>query len=128
MVEKGPIQRPLFARRKIALARQLRKNSTSAEGQLWSKLRRTNLNGYKFRRQHPIGPYVADFACASAMLVVELDGAQHEDQAAYDERRTDYLRSRGWRVIRFHSTDVFVNVGGVLEAIYTALEADESGG
>jgi very-short-patch-repair endonuclease len=78
-------------------ARKLRRDATEAETLLWNLLRRKMLNGYKFRRQHPIGPYVADLACPGARLIVEIDGGQHaEERRAADERRTRDLMARGW--------------------------------
>ncbi len=76
------------------------------------------LNGHKFRRQHPIGPYVADLACPGARLVIEIDGGQHaEEQRAADERRTQDLMTRGWLVIRFWNHDVLANPDGVVQEI-----------
>ncbi len=76
------------------------------------------LNGHKFRRQHPIGPYVADLACPGARLVIEIDGGQHaEEKRAADERRTQDLMSRGWLVIRFWNYDILTNLDGVVQEI-----------
>jgi len=74
---------------------------TIAERKLWQALRDKQLNGHRFRRQHPIGKYIADFACIERKVVVELDGGQHQDHVAYDERRTAFLQENGWRVLRF---------------------------
>src|SRR5688500_5527669 len=92
---------------------------TDAEVILWSHLRRGTLPLPRFRRQHPIGPYVADFACIAARLVLEVDGATHWSAAeiAHDRRREDYLRGRNWRVLRVMNTDVYENLDGVLSAI-----------
>ncbi|MBL8550490.1 MAG: endonuclease domain-containing protein [Hyphomonadaceae bacterium] len=92
---------------------------TRAEILLWTILRRGQLAGARFRRQHPIGPYIADFACISAKLVIELDGATHwsREQQAYDARRTKYLGRRGWRVVRFLNNDVFAHSDGVWDTI-----------
>jgi very-short-patch-repair endonuclease len=100
-------------------ARTLRKQMTDAEVILWSYLRCGLLSGLRFRRQHPIGPYVADFACVSARLVVEVDGDTHlsTDEAAYDCYRDAYLRDRGWRVVRVTNMDVYRNLSGVLDMI-----------
>jgi very-short-patch-repair endonuclease len=82
-------------------ARELRKNLTVSEWRLWSHLRRRQLDGWKFRRQAPIGPYVVDFACFAARLVVELDGSSHNEATHdYDERRQAWLESQGFRVLR----------------------------
>ena len=84
-------------------------------------LRRKQLDGYKFRRQQPIGPYIVDFACMSRKLVIELDGGQHAERHAYDETRDDYLRGKGYRILRFWNNEVFQNCMDVLEAVYQAL-------
>ena len=81
--------------------RHLRKISTEAEQKLWSRLRRKQLLGYRFRRQRPIGPYIVDFVCLKASLIVEVDGGQHAEQVAKDEARTRFLEKEGFRVIRF---------------------------
>jgi very-short-patch-repair endonuclease len=88
---------------------------TEAEVVLWTALRRRKLNGFKFRRQHPIGPYIADFACVAAKLVVEVDGATHwtPEELAHDRRRTQFLEQAGWRVLRVTNLDVFENLDGV---------------
>jgi len=80
-----------------------------AEALLWSCIRRRALNGARFRRQHPIGPYIADFACIGAKLVLEVDGATHwtDEQLAHDARRTKFLENNGWRVIRVTNADVY---------------------
>jgi very-short-patch-repair endonuclease len=91
----------------LARARQLRKRLTEAEAILWVRLRA--LPGIRFRRQHPVGPYIADFACTRARLIVELDGATHgtEEERSYDAHRDAFLRSRGWRVLRIPNVDVY---------------------
>jgi very-short-patch-repair endonuclease len=101
-------------------ARRLRQNSTDAERRMWSALRDRRLSRYKFRRQHPIGQYIADFACTRHALVIELDGGQHADSAA-DARRTAWLENHGWRVIRFWNNDVLTNTEGVVEATLRVL-------
>ena len=99
-------------------AKALRREQTEAEKQLWSYLRAGRLNGHKFRRQQPIGPYIADFVCQQARLVVELDGSQHAD-SPHDAKRDAFLRSRGYQVLRFWNSDLQANRAGVLEAILT---------
>lgn len=94
---------------------------TDAERKLWYHLRGGRLGGFRFRRQHPIPPYVLDFYCYAAKLVVELDGGQHIEEA--DAARTRALEARGLRVIRFWNNDVLSNTEAVLEAILSALQA-----
>jgi very-short-patch-repair endonuclease len=101
--------------------RWLRQESTDAERRMWSALRDRRLSRYKFRRQHPIGHYIVDFACTDHRMVIELDGSQHADNAA-DGRRTAWLESRGWRVVRFWSNDILGNTNGVIETILRTLE------
>ena len=102
------------------VARRLRSNMTDAERRLWSALRSRRLQDFKFRRQHPLGPFVLDFACIEHRLAIEADGGQHADNAA-DARRTAWLEQQGWRVLRFWNNDVLTNVDGVQEAILRAL-------
>lgn len=82
-------------------ARSLRGDMTLAEHRLWQVIRGKQIEDCRFRRQHPIGPYIADFACNDKSLVIELDGGQHQQQAGYDERRTAYLEALGWKALRF---------------------------
>lgn len=104
-------------------ARELRANMTDAEQKLWSVLRRKNLNGLRFRRQFSLGPYFADFICLPARLIIEVDGGQHaeEEQMAHDQRRTAWLNSQNFRVLRFWNLDVLENLEGVVDAIDGAL-------
>jgi len=106
---------------KIKRARSLRRESTDAERRLWRVLQNRGLGGVKFRRQLPIGRYIADFASVEAKLIVELDGGQHHDQADYDARRSGDLEIAGWRVVRFWNTDVMENLDGVADAILAEL-------
>ncbi len=101
-------------------ARHLRHTQTEAEHALWRLLRNRLFQGFKFRRQHPIGPYITDFACIAARLIVEADGGQHANSAA-DDRRTAWLQARGWRVIRFWNTDILANPEHVSDTILAAL-------
>ena len=84
----------------------MRRESTNAETLLWAQIRNHKLKGLKFRRQHPIGPFVVDFFCAEQQLIIELDGPVHAKRVEYDRRRTRYLEKRGYRVIRFNQEDV----------------------
>ena len=102
-------------------ARELRVNSSDAERKLWSVISNRRLEGYKFRRQHPIDRYFADFACVEAKLIVEIDGRQHIERAAYDAERTRVLEVCGWQVLRFWNNEVLQNLDGVGEAILAAL-------
>ena len=103
-------------------ARQLRRTQTEAESRLWFLLRDRRIAHCKFRRQHPIGPYIADFACVAARLIVEADGGQHAD-SPIDARRTAWLRAAGWEVIRFWNNDPLQQPGAVVERIVQALGA-----
>ena len=98
-------------------ARELRRNSTDAEARLWFRLRDRQLHGLKFRRQHRLGPYIADFYCDECELVVELDGGQHADAVAADAKRTAYIEGLGLTVLRFWNNDVLSNTDGVLTRI-----------
>jgi very-short-patch-repair endonuclease len=102
------------------LARGLRRNATEAERIIWRLLRDRRLAGIKFRRQVPIGPFIADFAAIEHRLVVELDGGQHADSES-DVRRDRFLTAHGWRVLRVWNNELMTNREGVLEAIHDAL-------
>jgi len=106
-----------------ARAIELRKELTPAERKLWAIIRNDQL-GVNFRRQHAIGNYIPDFVCIEKKLVIELDGSQHLEQEEYDEERTKYLESLGYRVIRFWNNDVMNNFDGVILAIMQAIEKD----
>jgi very-short-patch-repair endonuclease len=103
-------------------ARDLRKRMTESERALWSLLRRKQLEGYRFRKQVPIGKYIVDFACLDARLVVEVDGGQHGESAS-DAERDAWLRSQRFRVLRFWNNDVLKNPEGVMQMVLRALEA-----
>lgn len=102
-------------------AKSMRRVMTDAELKLWNELRAHRLVGMGFRRQVPIGPYIADFACSQHALIVEVDGSQHgmPDGASYDEIRTAYLKSRGWTVLRFWNADVLRDIDNVCQHIVT---------
>jgi len=106
-----------------ATARRLRANSTGAEIALWRHLKQMETTGTHFRRQVPIGAYVADFACLASRLVIELDGSQHSNprNKAKDDERTRWLNDEGYRVLRLWNNDVTQNIEGVLDVIYAEL-------
>jgi len=106
-------------------ARRLRENATEPERILWSLLRGKQMAGLRFRRQQTIGPYVVDFFCSVAKLVVELDGDQHglSDAVAYDNARTEWLEERGIRVLRIANVDLIRNRKNALEVIWTAVKS-----
>src|SRR3989338_2010352 len=91
----------------------LRRDSTPQETLLWSRIRNNQL-GYKFRRQHHIGPYIADFYCHEKKLVIELDGSQHMDAKEYDKKRAQYFEAFGFKILRFWNNEVNTNIEGVL--------------
>ncbi|MGV9007050.1 MAG: endonuclease domain-containing protein [Brevundimonas sp.] len=109
----------MVARRTVDRARVLRRQLSPPEARLWCCLRGGQLNGWKFRRQHPIGPYILDFYCPAARLAIEVDGQGHDhsEQMAHDRRRTVWLHGQGLRVIRLAAEDVRVNLDGVLAFI-----------
>jgi len=109
-------------------ARALRRDMTDAERIIWYNVRAHRFQGTSFRRQTPIGPYVIDFMCHSARLVIEIDGGQHfePDNIARDKRRDAYLAAQGYRVLRFNNLDVMKNKAGVLETIAAALRGSEA--
>ncbi|HEY1943616.1 MAG TPA: DUF559 domain-containing protein [Roseiarcus sp.] len=109
-------------------ARNLRREQTDAEGQLWRRLRGRGLSGFKFVRQEPIGPYVVDFVCREEMFIVEVDGATHstDDEIRRDERRAHFLLSHGYRIVRVVNDEVYRNMDGVLETILAAMERRSS--
>jgi len=98
-------------------ARKLRKTGTEAEKKLWQRLRKKQLEGFKFRRQQPIGRYIVDFVNFEDRLIIELDGGQHKIQKGYDTKRDIWFEQQGFKVLRFWNNDVFINIEGVLEVI-----------
>ena len=106
----------------VLRARALRAEDTKAEARLWAALRDRRLGGWRWKRQVPQGPYIVDFYCASAALVIELDGGQHADQIDYDERRTAFLNAKGLRVLRFWNLQVLTSFDGVCLSILNACE------
>ena len=112
----------------LRYARELRKSPTDAERVLWQRLRRRQLASFKFRRQHSVGPYICDFVCLEVFVVVELDGSQHAEQFDYDLRWDSFLRSRGFRVLRFWNNDVLSRTQAVIDTIFEALHRSEMDG
>ena len=104
--------------------RRLRQTSTDAERLLWRHLRNRQLGGHKFRRQHKIGSFVADFACLERRLIVEVDGGQHANPESKDPERTAWLESEGYSVLRFWNNEVLTNIEGVLARIQETLDAN----
>ena len=98
----------------------MRREETKPEARLWNALRDRRLGGWKWRRQVVLGPYIVDFYCDAAKLVVEADGGQHSEQVGYDARRTAYLERQGLRVLRFWNHDVLTNSDGVCRMIIDA--------
>jgi very-short-patch-repair endonuclease len=111
----------MFLRPRTLIARRLRRDATDVERLLWRALRE-RCPQWKFRRQHPIGKRIADFACPARKLVIELDGGQHSVQEDADALRSVELAQHGYRVVRFWNTDVVENIDGVLETILRELE------
>jgi len=109
------------------LRRRLRKELTPAEAELWPRLRRGQLRGHRFRRQHSIGPYSVDFYCIQAKLAIEVDGDTHFTPEAkrYDAQRQRYIEAFGIRLLRFMNVEVYDNLDGVVEAIARVLGLDE---
>jgi very-short-patch-repair endonuclease len=109
-----------YSRETLEKAQSLRRELTDAERRLWSALRNRQVSGAKFRRQQPIGPFVADFVCQEERLIVEADGGQHANSGD-DERRAAYLRRNGYRILRFWNNDILSNLDGVAQVIASAL-------
>src|ERR1700751_2353483 len=102
-------------------ARTLRGNMTEAETRVWQILRSHQMKGYKFRRQVPIGRYIADFVCHGARLIVEIDGGQHDRSSSEQGSRTHFLKGQGYRVLRFWNNEVLENPDGVYKTIVDEL-------
>jgi very-short-patch-repair endonuclease len=111
-------------RKQIGRARSLRRADIPAEGRLWISLRNRRLQNFKFIRQAPLGPYIVDFLCREARLIVEVDGATHSEdrQIAYDGRRGVYLKAQGYRIVRIQNHDIYRHINDVLDMILLALE------
>ena len=117
-VMKGKILKPF--------SRSLRRKQTEAERKLWNHLRSRCFKDLKFRRQQPVGPYIADFCCLEGKLVVEVDGGQHLEHGDEDEQRTKFLKKEGFRVIRFWDNEVLARIEDVLEYIYQTIRETPS--
>jgi very-short-patch-repair endonuclease len=111
--------------RLVTLARKLRRESTDAERLIWKYLKSKKLSGFKFRRQEPIGKYIADFVCFENKIIIEIDGSQHNMPVnrMNDEERTRWLKGRGFRVLRFWNSEVLKNMDGVWETILRHCES-----
>lgn len=97
---------------------------TQAERKMWAALRNRGVAGVKFRRQHPIGPFIADFAAVELKLIVEIDGGQHGQET--DARRSRYLEAQGWRIVRYWNNDVLGNIDGVIQDLTERLNTPSS--
>ena len=112
----------------IERAKWMRLNPTPAELRLWHALRARRFHAFKFRRQAVIQRYIADFACRTpSKLIIEVDGDAHDFQGRYDERRTQFLESLGYRLIRFHNDDVMHHLEGVLAALGEFVDSPSPG-
>ncbi|MHB8069812.1 MAG: endonuclease domain-containing protein [Desulfobaccales bacterium] len=103
-------------------ARSLRQRLTDAERRLWRHLRDRQLGGWKFRRQHPVGPYIVDFICLEKKVVIEVDGGQHAENEELDKRRSAYLEKLGYHILRFWNNEVLQETEAVLNTIFANLE------
>lgn len=112
---------PQFRPRPTNRAQQLRNNPTEAERRLWRQLSRRQLEGFKFSRQIPVGPFICDFLCRERKLIVEVDGGQHAESKR-DAARSAFLEAQGYRVIRFWNNEVLGNLDGVLQVIAKSLK------
>ena len=110
-----------YSQRTLTTAQTLRRSRPDAEGLRWHYLRQNQLDGHRFRRQHPIGTYIVAFARLARKVLIELDGSQHAERQDDDKKRDTFLHVRGYRVLRFRNNDVFENGFGVLERIYEAV-------
>ncbi len=107
----------------VSNAQRLRASATDAERRIWNRVRNKQIEGLKFRRQHPVMGFILDIACEEIKLAIELDGSQHNEPEALasDVRRTQMLESGGWRVLRFWNNDVIQNIDGVMAVIREAI-------
>lgn len=122
----GGMKRNVSRRKSVGRAKALRRTLTEVEKILWHHLRAKRFSGYKFRRQYPVGPYIADFASVQARLIIELDGSQHAWRCNDDKKRDTFLRREGFRILRFWNNEVHDNLEAVLQTIYDALSSSLS--
>lgn len=123
MVSEKTRGRRASNQRLLSNARRMRREPTDAERRFWFAVRAHRFGGCKFKRQYPIGPYIADFVCLERRLIVELDGGQHAQHVEYDAERTAYLQARGFRVLRYWNEEFLRNQMDVLEGIWRALNS-----
>ncbi len=116
----------MTTRPRIENARLLRRNQTDSETQMWGVLRDRRLKNYKFRRQHPIDRYVADFACVSAQLIVELDGPIHDETVEQDQVRDKFLADNGWQILRFSNAELGRDSNFVVSQLLARLQSSAS--
>lgn len=118
------------SRKSISQAKALRKDMTNAEKRLWNQLKSRRLWNIRFRRQHPVAPYILDFACVKYRLAIEVDGETHSsvEERAYDSRRTKVLETKGWTVIRFRNDEIYKQMNDVLDKITRHLPSTASAG
>ena len=116
----------------FARSKELSRNLTLAEEKLWAQLRAHRMGEVHFRKQHAIGNYIVDFCAPRKKLIVELDGSQHLEQEEYDAERTEFLKSKGYKVLRFWNNDVMNDIESVLNVIWDTLSertgSDKEGG
>ena len=124
MVKEQTVEDRLKNVRLRKYARALRHNQTDAERKFWEQVRNRRLAGLKFKRQHPIGSYIAD--CIEKRLIVELDGAQHMKQESYDAEREAFLSTKGYCVLRFWNVDVLTNMEGVIATVLLELNGGQA--
>jgi very-short-patch-repair endonuclease len=120
LIERDPEDTAQRRIRTRVAARELRSRRTETEKRFWDRLRLYKIDGLQFRQQHPIGPYIVDFCCHRVRLVIEIDGAIHEQQREYDAERDEYLAARGYRVVRFSADRVIHDLDNVLVEIRAA--------
>ena len=107
--------------RLLKFAKRMRHQPTNAETLIWTALRGARLQGFKFKRQQPIGPYIVDFVCFEHTLIIEIDGGQHGDEVSADQARSNWLQAQGFTVLRFWNNEVIERKGDVMESIIRAL-------